>query len=55
MSHTCRLAILASHPIQYFTPIYRRLAQRPGLDVEVMYYRDFGVRAQYSIFERPRS
>jgi glycosyltransferase involved in cell wall biosynthesis len=47
VSHTCRLAILASHPIQYFTPIYRRLAQRPGLDVEVMYYRDFGVRAQF--------
>ena len=47
MSRTCRLAILASHPIQYFTPIYRRLAQRPGLDVEVMYYRDFGVRPQF--------
>ncbi len=47
MTRACRLAILASHPIQYFTPIYRRLAERPGLDVDVMYYRDFGVRAQF--------
>jgi glycosyltransferase involved in cell wall biosynthesis len=47
VNHDCRLAILASHPIQYFTPIYRRLAQRPGLAVEVMYYRDFGVQPQF--------
>lgn len=47
MSRPCRLAILASHPIQYFTPIYRRLARQRGLDVEVMYYRDFGVRPRY--------
>lgn len=40
---TCRLAVLASHPIQYFTPLYRRLAARQGLRVEVMYYRNFGV------------
>jgi glycosyltransferase involved in cell wall biosynthesis len=43
----CRLAILASHPIQYFTPIYRILAAHPQLDVEVMFYRDYGVRAQF--------
>jgi glycosyltransferase involved in cell wall biosynthesis len=43
----CRLAILASHPIQYFTPLYRRLAARPGLSVDVMYYRDFGVRPRF--------
>jgi glycosyltransferase involved in cell wall biosynthesis len=45
--HPCRLAILASHPIQYFTPLYRRLASRPGIAVEVMYFRNFGVTAQY--------
>lgn len=44
---SCRLAILASHPIQYFTPVYRRLARVPGLDVEVWYCRDFGVRPRY--------
>lgn len=42
-----RLAILASHPIQYFTPVYRRLALVPGLDVEVWYCRDFGVQPAY--------
>lgn len=44
---TCRLAILASHPIQYFTPVYRRLARVPGLDIEVWYCRDFGARPRY--------
>ena len=54
MRRACRLAILASHPIQYFTPIYRRLAEERGLDVEVMYYRDFGVRPQFDRqFARP--
>jgi glycosyltransferase involved in cell wall biosynthesis len=38
-----RVAVLASHPIQYFTPLYRRLAARPGLAIDVMYYRKFGV------------
>lgn len=44
---SCRLAILASHPIQYFTPVYRRLASAPGLDVEVFFCRDFGARPRY--------
>src|SRR6185312_13526127 len=44
---SCRLAILASHPIQYFTPVYRRLALVPGLDIEVLYCRDFGARPAY--------
>ena len=44
---SCRLAILASHPIQYFTPVYRRLARVPGLNVEVWYCRDFGARPAY--------
>jgi glycosyltransferase involved in cell wall biosynthesis len=43
----CRLLVLASHPIQYFTPLYKRLARHPELDLEVLYYRDFGVRARY--------
>lgn len=43
----CRLAVLASHPIQYFTPIYKRLARHPAIELEVMFYRDFGVRAQF--------
>ena len=39
----CRLGVLASHPIQYFTPLYARLSAHPGLDVEVLYYSDYGV------------
>ncbi len=32
-----RLAILNSHPIQYFAPLYRRLAQEPEIDLTVFY------------------
>lgn len=46
-SRRCRLAILSSHPIQYFTPIYRLLAARPEIDLEVMFFRDFGVKSRF--------
>jgi glycosyltransferase involved in cell wall biosynthesis len=39
--------VLASHPIQYFTPLYKRLARHPQIQLEVMFCRDFGVRAQF--------
>ncbi|HJR42683.1 MAG TPA: glycosyltransferase family 4 protein [Gemmatimonadaceae bacterium] len=39
----CRLGVLASHPIQYFTPLYQRLAATPAVDLEVLYYSDYGV------------
>jgi glycosyltransferase involved in cell wall biosynthesis len=32
-----RLGVLISHPIQYFAPLFRRLAQRPELELEVLY------------------
>jgi glycosyltransferase involved in cell wall biosynthesis len=32
-----RLAVLNSHPIQYFAPLYRRLAQEPDIDLTVFY------------------
>ena len=32
-----RLGVLASHPIQYFAPLYRALAATPGVDVEVLF------------------
>ncbi|NTU49862.1 MAG: glycosyltransferase family 4 protein [Desulfobulbaceae bacterium] len=38
-----RLAILNSHPIQYFGPLYRRLAQEPGIDLTVYYCSRQGV------------
>lgn len=32
-----RLAVLVTHPIQYFAPLFRRLAERSGLDLHVFY------------------
>jgi glycosyltransferase involved in cell wall biosynthesis len=32
-----RLGILATHPIQYFAPLYRRLAAEPSIDVRVFF------------------
>lgn len=32
-----RLAIVLSHPVQYFSPLFRRLAQRPEIDLTVLY------------------
>ena len=43
----CRFAVLASHPIQYFTPLYQRLARHPGVDLTVFFCRDYGVRARF--------
>jgi glycosyltransferase involved in cell wall biosynthesis len=39
-----RIAIIASHPIQYYVPIYRELARDRDLEVRVFYGSDFSVR-----------
>lgn len=44
---SCRLAVLASHPIQYFVPIYRRLAKDPRIALDVLYCSDYGVRPRF--------
>lgn len=54
-----KLAVLVSHPIQYFAPVYRALANRPEIDLTVIYrtrvgldaYQDpdFGVKVQWDI------
>ncbi len=36
MARRYRLAVLNSHPIQYFAPLYRRIAESP--DIEIMVY-----------------
>jgi glycosyltransferase involved in cell wall biosynthesis len=41
-----RLAIVTTHPIQYYAPWFRHLACRPGLDLRVYYLWDFGVTEQ---------
>ena len=32
-----RLAIVLSHPVQYFSPLFRHLAQQPEIDLTVLY------------------
>lgn len=41
-----RIAIVATHPIQYYAPWFAQLAAHSRLDVKVFYLWDFGVRAQ---------
>ena len=39
-----RLAYLVSHPIQYQTPLLRRIAREPEIDLTVFFGSDFSVR-----------
>jgi glycosyltransferase involved in cell wall biosynthesis len=38
-----RIAALVSHPIQYFSPLFRKLAQQPGVDLTVFFYSRMGL------------
>lgn len=38
-----RLAVVVSHPIQYYAPWFRLLAREPGLELMVFHLWDFGV------------
>jgi glycosyltransferase involved in cell wall biosynthesis len=44
-----RLAIFASHPIQYQSPLWREIAKKPRIDPYVYYCHDFGVKEKMSI------
>lgn len=39
-----KLGILNSHPIQYFAPLYQRLAKSPSIQLKVYYCSTFGVQ-----------
>ncbi len=39
-----KLAYVVSHPIQYQTPLLRRIAQEPGIELTVFFGSDFSVR-----------
>lgn len=41
-----RLAIITSHPIQYYAPWFTYLAQYTGLELKVFYLWDFGIEAR---------
>jgi glycosyltransferase involved in cell wall biosynthesis len=43
---TCKIAIITSHPIQYYAPWFRHLAQLIDLEIKVFYLWDFGVTEQ---------
>ena len=40
---THRLAVITTHPIQYYAPWFRYLSGMPGLDLRAFYLWDFGV------------
>ena len=44
MSNKVRLCYLVSHPIQYQSPLLRRIAQQPDIDLTVLFGSDFSVR-----------
>lgn len=39
---TCRLTVVATHPVQYQAPLFRRLAQEKDLDLHVFYCQEHG-------------
>lgn len=39
-----KLAVVISHPIQHFAPLFRDLAKQPNLELRVFYCCDWGVR-----------
>jgi glycosyltransferase involved in cell wall biosynthesis len=41
---TVKLAYVLSHPIQYQSPLLRRIAREPGIELTVLYTSDFSVR-----------
>ena len=44
MSQSLRLAVLITHPIQYFRPVLAELAQHPALELRVFFGCDHGCR-----------
>lgn len=45
--HATRIAVVVSHPIQYYSPWFSCLAGYPGLVLKVFYLWDFGVEARH--------
>jgi glycosyltransferase involved in cell wall biosynthesis len=42
-----RLAIVVSHPIQYYVPLYQQLAKRPNIDLKVFFTWHAGERSTF--------
>src|SRR6266550_490375 len=43
-TNVTRIAVLNSHPIQYFAPLYAYLNAAPDLDVTALYLSDISIR-----------
>jgi len=41
-----KLAFVLSHPIQYFSPLFRKLARQPGIDLTVLYCSRHGLESR---------
>lgn len=44
-----KLAVLVSHPIQYFAPVYKKLSQNDDIDLTVIYQCRAGAEAYYDV------
>src|SRR3954471_24260218 len=54
MTQPIRIAVVNSHPIQYFAPLYAYLNRDPALEVTALYCSDFSLRDRIDPgFERP--
>ena len=42
-----RIAHLVTHPIQYFAPLYRAMAEIPDVELTVLFGSDFGIRPSF--------
>lgn len=47
--HPIRLAILAMHPVQYHSPLYRAICSDPAFDAEVLYLDRLGLDGAYDM------
>lgn len=46
MKRAFRLAVINSHPIQYFAPLYAHLSRDPSLEVTALYCSNFSLRGE---------
>src|SRR5690349_5587276 len=44
-----KLAIISTHPIQYYAPWFRYISSNTNIDLRVFYLWDFGITAQVDV------
>ena len=47
MSPRRRLAVVVSHPIQYYVPLYRALAREPSIELHILFASRFGLETTF--------